>query len=95
MPYATVTHSRTTTMQEYRAVHAALGDHRPDGLLFSVVGQSEAGMHFVDVWATQADADRFVAERLYPAFQRTGVKPNEEDMHVEFEVDVYAAPSVA
>jgi hypothetical protein len=95
MPYATITHSPAATMQEYRTVHAALGDERPDGLLFSVVGASEAGMHLVDVWATQADADRFVAERLHPAFQRTGVMPKEEDMHVEFEVDVYVAPSVA
>jgi hypothetical protein len=45
MPYATVSHNPSATMQEYRTVQAALGEERPDGLLFSVVGQSEAGMH--------------------------------------------------
>jgi hypothetical protein len=96
MPYATVTHSPAATVQDYRAVNAALGDERPEGQLLLLVGWSEEGLHVVDVWATQAAADRFVAERLYPAFQRAGVLPQERDFHVEFEVtDLYLAPSVA
>lgn len=95
MPYATVTHSPSATLKEYQIVHGALGDERPDGLLFSAVGESEAGMHIVDVWATQADADRFVAERLHPAFQRTGIGPREGDTHIEFEIDMYVGPLAA
>jgi hypothetical protein len=95
MPYATATHSLAATVEDYQAVRAALGEERPDGLLLLVVGRSEDGMHVVDMWASQAHADRFVAERLYPAFQRAGVLPQERDFHVEFEVlDLYLAPSV-
>jgi len=30
----------------------------------------------VDVWRSRADADRFAAERLFPAFERAGVTPD-------------------
>jgi hypothetical protein len=96
VPYATITHSPTATVHDYRAVSAALGDERPVGLLLLLVGHSEDGLHVVDVWTTQADADRFVAERLYPAFQRAGVLPGERDFHVESGVvELYVSPSVA
>src|SRR5262245_47482808 len=88
MAYATVTHSPATTMQDFHAVNAALGDERPEGRLLLLVGDCADGLHVIDVWATQAHADRFVAERLYPALQRMGLLPHERDFHVEFEVTV-------
>jgi hypothetical protein len=86
MAYATVTHSPTTTMREFRAVNAEIGDEQPEGRLLLVVGHSAEGLHIIEVWATQAHADRFVAERLYPALQRAGLIPQERDLHVGFEV---------
>lgn len=86
MAYATVTHSPATTLQDFHAVNAALGDELPEGRLLLLVGQGSDGLKIVDVWATQAHADRFVAERLYPALQRMGRLPDERDFHVEFEV---------
>src|SRR5262245_46847411 len=86
MAYATVTHSPATTLQDFHALNAALGDYQPDGRLLLLVGHSADGLHIVDVWSTQAHADRFVAERLYPALQRMGRLPDERDFHVEFEV---------
>jgi hypothetical protein len=86
MAYATVTHSPATTLQDFRAVNATLGDEQPDGRLLLLAGQSADGLHIIDVWATQVHADRFVAERLFPALQRIGRLPDERDFHVEFEV---------
>jgi hypothetical protein len=86
MAYATITHSPATTLQDFRAVNAALGDEQPDGRLLLLAGQSADGLHIIDVWATQVQADRFVAERLFPALQRIGRLPDERDFHVEFEV---------
>src|SRR5215813_6200283 len=98
MAYATVTHSPATTLQDFHAVNAALGDEQPEGRLLLLVGHSGDGLHIIDVWATQAHADRFVAERLYPALQRTGLLPDERDLHVEFEVTLMhgalAAPAL-
>ncbi len=96
MAYATVTHSPATTLREFQAVNAALGGEQPEGRLLLVVGQSVDGLHIIDVWATQAHADRFVAERLYPAMQRVGLMPQERDFHVEFEVvQMHVAPAPA
>jgi hypothetical protein len=94
MAYATVTHSPDTTLREFQAVNAALGDEQPEGRMLLVVGHSADGLHIIDVWATQAHADRFVAERLYPALQRVGLMPRDRDFHVEFEVtQMYEAPA--
>ena len=86
MAYATITHSPATTLQDFHAVSAALGDEQPEGRLLLLVGHSADGLHIIDVWTTQAHADRFVAERLFPALQRMGRLPDERDFHVEFEV---------
>jgi hypothetical protein len=96
MAYATVTHSPTATMREFQAVNAEIGDEQPEGRLLLVVGHSADGLHIIDVWAAQAHADRFVAERLYPALQRAGLIPQERDFHIGFEVtQMHLAPAPA
>jgi hypothetical protein len=40
MAYATITHSPVTTLREFQAVNAALGDEQPEGRLLHVVGHS-------------------------------------------------------
>ena len=42
------------------------------GTWFTVDGE----LVIVDVWRSRADADRFAAERLFPAFERAGVTPD-------------------
>lgn len=94
MPYASFTRSPGTTMQQVRAVSAALGSERPDGLLHALVGEADGAVLAVEVWATQADADRFVAERLYPAFQQAGLVPDDRTSVVGFDaLDPYQEPS--
>ena len=45
-----------------------LGPERPDGLILHLASERpEGGLHYVDVWETEADCDRFVADRLHPA----------------------------
>ena len=41
------------------------------------VGLVDGALVVVDVWDTRADADRFAAERLFPAFERAGVRPDD------------------
>ncbi len=38
----------------------------------------------IDIWDSQADADRFAAERLFPAFERVGHRPSPESVIVGF-----------
>lgn len=83
-------------MQQVRAVSAALGDERPDGLLHALVGEADGAVLAVEVWETQADADRFVAERLHPAFLTVDVMPDDRTSVVGFAaVDVFPALSPA
>lgn len=83
-------------MQQVRAISAALGAERPDGLLHALVGEADGSVLAVEVWATQADADRFVAERLHPAFLKVDMMPDDRTSVVGFEaVDVFPALSPA
>lgn len=93
MTYATITHSPGDTMQHVKAIDAALGAEPPEGLLARIAGEADGVLQIVTVWATQAQHDRFVAERLHPAFQRVGHRPDDRIAHVEFEVaDLYLSP---
>ncbi|MBA2638701.1 MAG: hypothetical protein H0U77_01615 [Nocardioidaceae bacterium] len=88
MPYVHVAHTPGQSLADYRAVAAeAVGDDPPQGLLVSIAGDADGALHTVDVWDSQASADRFAAERLFPAFQKTGRGPGAEATYVVFETD--------
>ena len=87
MRYVHITRSPGQGLREYRAVLEHMGGEPPDGLLISLVGEAEGALHVVDVWESKAHADRFVAERLFPAFQRTGQGPGADSTYVAFETD--------
>lgn len=87
MPYVVCTHSPGRSMADYRAVNEALGDQPPAGLRASIVGEADGALHTVDLWDTKAHADRFAAERLYPAMQQTGVGPGPDGAYVGFDTD--------
>ena len=87
MRYVHITHSPGHGLTDYRAVVEDMGSAPPDGLLISLVGEAEGALHVVDVWESKAHADRFVAERLFPAFERTGRGPGADPKYVAFETD--------
>jgi hypothetical protein len=82
MRYVHITRSPGQGLTDYRAVVDDMGGESPEGLLISLVGEAEGGLHIVDVWESKAQADRFAAERLFPAFQRTGRGPAADATYV-------------
>ena len=85
MRYVHISHSPRQHLADYQAVIDDLGGDAPQGLLMSLVGEADGGLHIVDVWESKAQADRFAAERLFPAFQRTGRTPGADATYVAFE----------
>lgn len=66
MPFATI-QDAPATEEMYQDVRAQLGDETPKGLLAHVALKAEGGLQYIDVWETEADWDRFHAEKLGPA----------------------------
>jgi hypothetical protein len=87
MPYVTCSHVPGHGLDDYRTIAAAMGPDAPAGRLALIVGEADGALHIVDVWASRADADRFAAERLFPAFVRTGLGPGTDSSHVGFDTD--------
>ncbi len=85
MPYAHISHAPNTTLADYRAVDDEIGDPRPDSLLLTILGTDDTGLHVIDLWESKAHADRFAAERLLPAFTRTGKGPDADATYAAFD----------
>ncbi|WP_280367616.1 hypothetical protein [Nocardia wallacei] len=88
MPYIHITRSPGVGLREYRIVHQALGPEPIAGNLLSIVGESDGALHVVDLWESAAAADRFAAERLFPAFARTGIRPGPGETVTAFDAEV-------
>ena len=59
--------------ETYDRVREQLGLEKPAGGIFHVAGPSpNGGWRVIEVWESEADAKRFVAERLLPAFEAVG-----------------------
>lgn len=61
---------------EYERVVRELGPAPDVGLRSHHVGVVDGALVVVDVWDSRADADRLTAERLFPALERAGVRPD-------------------
>ena len=85
MPYAHISHAPSSTLADYRSVDDEMGDPRPDGLLLTILGTDDTGLHVIDLWESKAHADRFAAERLLPAFIRTGKGPDADASYTAFD----------
>jgi len=74
MAYIHIANSKGFTIEDFRAVSAK---HDPpqdiDGLLAWAAGSAENSLHVVTVWESKAQADRWSAEQLFPAFQAVGI----------------------
>ena len=61
------------SQETYDKVRERLGLERPAGGIFHVAGPSPSGgWRVIEVWESEEDANRFVAERLRPAFEAAG-----------------------
>jgi hypothetical protein len=76
MSYVHITRSAGFDMDTYERVERELGSVPIDGQTSHHVGVVDGTLVIVDVWHSRADADRFAAERLFPAFERAGVTPD-------------------
>jgi hypothetical protein len=50
----------------------------PKGLIFHAAGQASSGWRVFDIWESQDAWDRFLKDRLAPAFEKAGIqnRPN-------------------
>ena len=69
MSYILIATPPTQTVEGFDAITAAAGEG--EGLEGRWLGRSESGeMRVVTLWASKEHAERFLAERLAPAFAR-------------------------
>lgn len=74
MSYVHVTATPDAGLADYRRVRDVLGDDSVIGQQVHWVGENAGMLYTVDVWDSKADADRFAAERLFPAFEKAGFR---------------------
>jgi len=75
MPYASITVAERLDMTDYLAVDEQLGASRAEGLISEAAGHGESGLQVITLWDSKAHHERFVADRLVPAFQALGIQP--------------------
>jgi len=75
MPYASITIAETLTLADYDAVGQQLGSEPVDGLRSEAAGCGDGGLHVITLWDSKTHHERFIGERLVPAFERMGLQP--------------------
>jgi hypothetical protein len=75
MTYIHIARTPGMGLDGYERVRRELGPENGAGNLSHRVGVVDGVLVIVDEWESRADADRFAAERLFPAFERAGVLP--------------------
>jgi hypothetical protein len=75
MSYASITVAEGLTMADYDAVDEHLGPGRADGLLIEAAGCGEGGLYVITLWESKAEHERFIAQRLVPAFRAANLQP--------------------
>jgi len=88
MSYVQITKTPAMTTADYDRVQRELGPEPRPGHLVHLVGVVDGTLVIVDEWATRADADRFAAQRLFPAFERAGIRPQATAEITAFETAV-------
>ena len=73
MPVAMMVDNAEGSQEIYERVRERLGLDRPGGGISHVAGPSpNGGWRVIEIWESEEDAKRFVAERLLPAFKAVG-----------------------
>lgn len=62
-----------------------MGPGEIEGHLLSIAGDTDGVLHTVDTWDSKESADRFTAERLFPAFEKLGYSPGPGATHIGIE----------
>ena len=88
MAYVHISRTPGIGLEGYQALRRSMGDAPIEGQLAHLVGVSDGALQIVDVWSSKAEADRFAAERLFPAFQTSGLRPGSDSSYTTFEADV-------
>ncbi|MEC3915550.1 hypothetical protein [Nocardia sp. CDC160] len=88
MSYIHITHTPGVGLKEYRKVREGLGPEPIEGNRLHIVGELDGVLHIVDVWDSAAAGDKFAAERLFPVFERLGIKPGPDATIEAFEGEV-------
>ncbi len=68
----------------FHKVGDLVGD-RPEGLIALYGGASANGLSITAVWESKTQADRFTAEKLFPALSQLGIEPGTPTSMIEFE----------
>jgi hypothetical protein len=85
MTYINITRTPGQGLADYTAVRSELGQEPIAGNLLHRVGVVDGVLVTVDEWTSRSDADRFAAERLFPAFERAGIRPERATEITAFE----------
>ena len=85
MAYIHITRTPGQGLADYEKIRRVLGDEPIDGSREHHVGVVDGALVVADVWESRAHADRFVAERLFPAFERAAVDPRTDMMVLAFD----------
>jgi hypothetical protein len=73
MPIAMMVDNPEGSQETYEKVRAQLGLDKPAGGIFHIAGPSpNGGWRVIEVWDSEQDAQRFVKDRLLPAFAAVG-----------------------
>jgi hypothetical protein len=73
MSIAMIVDNPKGSQEVYETVREKIGLDRPAGGIFHAAGPSpNGGWRVIEVWESQEDAQRFVKERLLPAFEAVG-----------------------
>ena len=88
MAYVHISRNPGTRLEDYEAIRRAIGDAQIEGQLAHLVGVCDGALQIVDVWSSKAAADRFAAERLFPAFQSSGIHPSPDATYTTFDAEV-------
>jgi len=81
MTYVHITAAPGLTIDDFNKVNAKTNPPQDiDGLISWAAGTDAGGLHVVAVWESEAHADRYAAEQLFPAFQEFGLAPGTMEM---------------
>ena len=81
MTYVHITAAPGLTVGDFSKVNAKTNPPQDiDGLISWAAGTDASGLHVVAVWESQAHADRYAAEQLFPVFQEFGLAPDMMEM---------------
>lgn len=87
MPYVHISRVPGRGIADFRAIQEEVGRHDAPGQIAMVAGEADGDLHIVDVWESKAQADRYAAEQLFPAFQRSGRGPRTDASYITFDTD--------